>query len=479
MLWEHELDARILGRASWDRVASRGFDRPDLFSAYLHTLRWSCVTATDPELFQAPYRAGIEVKAYQLEPLRKALAMPRVNLFIADDVGLGKTIEAGLILREMLLRQRVRQVVVACPPSVVRQWQEEMEQRFGLTFVIFDRDYVAACRRERGYGVNPWTTHTRFIISHPLLRDEAYAAPCASGSRDTEAPSLLILDEAHNAAPPQRRRYAVDSHFTRAIRELAQRFEHRLFLSATPHNGHSNSFSALLEILDPDRFCRGVQPDGRLLDEVMVRRLKSDLREISTDDFPDRRVVPEVIDHLPDDAPELTSRASSSATASSASHASPPPPAASAAPACSSSPPCKSACSPPSRPSPAPSPSTAAPSTNTPPRPPPRRETRPVRRGGQAPTTSAPSSPRTSSPARTPPRSSSSRRGPRPSAPRSAPSSPRWPESLNPPATSPTPASAASSSGCSTAAPTSASPAPPGPTAASSSSPNTPTPSAT
>jgi hypothetical protein len=98
------------------RVASRGFDRPRLFSAYLHTLRWNCVTATDPKLFQAPYRAGIEVKAYQLEPLRKALALPRVNLFIADDVGLGKTIEAGLILRELLLRQKVRRVVVACRP---------------------------------------------------------------------------------------------------------------------------------------------------------------------------------------------------------------------------------------------------------------------------------------------------------------------------------------------------------------------------
>jgi hypothetical protein len=228
VLWEHELDARVLGRASWDRVTSRGFDRPELFSAYLHTLRWSCVTATNPNLFQAPYRAGIEVKDYQLEPLRKALAMPRVRLFIADDVGLGKTIEAGLILREMLLRQRVRRVVVACPPSVVRQWQEEMEQRFGLTFVILDRDYVAACRRERGYGVNPWTTHTRFIVSHPLLRDEAYAAPLhdwlrdeadARGGDDELAPqSLLIFDEAHNAAPASGARYAVDSHFTRAVR---------------------------------------------------------------------------------------------------------------------------------------------------------------------------------------------------------------------------------------------------------------------
>ena len=172
VLWEREVGARALGDSSWEAIASRGFDDPKLFSAYLHTLRWNCVTSTNPRLFQAPYRAGIEVKAYQLEPLRKALQMPRVGLFIADDVGLGKTIEAGLILRELLMRQKVRRVVIACPPSVVRQWQEEMEQRFGLTFVIFDRDYVAACRRERGYGVNPWTTHTRFIISHPLLRDD-------------------------------------------------------------------------------------------------------------------------------------------------------------------------------------------------------------------------------------------------------------------------------------------------------------------
>ena len=306
VLWEHEIDARVLGRAAWDQVTRRGFDRPDLFAAYLHTLRWSCVTATNPRLFQAPYRAGIDVKAYQLEPLRKALDMPRVRLFIADDVGLGKTIEAGLIVREMLMRQRIRRIVVAAPPSVVRQWQEEMEQRFGLAFVILDRDYLARVRQERGYGQNPWATHSRFIISHALLRDEAYAAPLRDWL-DTEAlPALLILDEAHNAAPASGARYAVDSHLTRTLRELAPRFEHRLFLSATPHNGHSNSFAALLEILDPDRFCRGVTVDDpALLDAVMVRRLKSDLREIAPGEFPERRIIPEVLAGLPEDAPEL------------------------------------------------------------------------------------------------------------------------------------------------------------------------------
>src|SRR4030095_16343851 len=85
--------------------------------------------------------------------------------------------------------------------------------------------------------------------------------------------------------------YAIDSKIPRAIRDLAPRFEHRLFLSATPHNGHSNSFSSLLEILDPQRFCRGVAIESvKQLEPVMVRRLKDDLRKLEGG-FPVREVV--------------------------------------------------------------------------------------------------------------------------------------------------------------------------------------------
>ena len=154
VLWEREVDAKVLKASLWSNVASRGFDSPDKFAAYLNAIRWNLVTSTRPTLFQAPHRAGIQVMTYQLEPLRKALRLPRVNLFIADDVGLGKTIEAGLILREMIMRQKVKRIVIACPASVITQWQTEMEVRFGLTFVILDREYVIQCRRERGYGIN-------------------------------------------------------------------------------------------------------------------------------------------------------------------------------------------------------------------------------------------------------------------------------------------------------------------------------------
>jgi superfamily II DNA or RNA helicase len=303
--WNYELDRRILRDEGWKDLARKGFDPPRYFAAFLHTLRWNCVTATDPNLFQAPFRAGIKIDAYQMEPLRKALRLPRVNLFIADDTGLGKTIEAGLIARELLLRKKAKTIVVSTPPSVLDQWKAELEERFGLVFEILDRTYLTRMRRERGFGVNSWRTHSRFLVSHNLLIDPTYADPMREWLGSLLPGSLLILDEAHHAAPSSGGRYGIETKFTRAVRDLAGRFEHRLFLSATPHNGHSNSFSTLLELLDPYRFTRGVKVRGkRALEDVMVRRLKEDIRAVQGG-FPERKVVREVVDGLPEDAPEL------------------------------------------------------------------------------------------------------------------------------------------------------------------------------
>ena len=199
--WDFEIDRRILEQEAWSAIGARGFDPPRHFGAFLHTLRWNCVTATDPNLFQSPFRAGIKIDAYQMEPLRKALRMPRVNLFIADDTGLGKTIEAGLIARELLLRKKARTLVVAAPASVLEQWKAEMEERFGLLFVILDRAYLTRVRQERGFGVNPWRTHSRFLVSHNLLIDPSYADPMREWLGELLPGSLLILDEAHHAAP--------------------------------------------------------------------------------------------------------------------------------------------------------------------------------------------------------------------------------------------------------------------------------------
>ncbi len=305
VFWNYEVDRRIVEEEAWHDLASKGFDSPRQFGAFFHTLSWNCITATEPNLFQAPFRAGIKIDAYQMEPLRKALLLPRVSLFIADDTGLGKTIEAGLIARELLLRKKVKTVVVAAPPSVLEQWKAELEERFGLLFEVLDRAYLTRMRRERGFGVNPWRTHSRFLISHNLLVDPTYTDPMREWLGTMMPGSLLILDEAHHAAPASGGRYGIETKFTRAVRDLTGRFEHRLFLSATPHNGHSNSFSTLLELLDPYRFTRGVEVGGKkALEDVMVRRLKEDIRSLQGG-FPKRIVVREVIDGLPADAPEL------------------------------------------------------------------------------------------------------------------------------------------------------------------------------
>ena len=306
VLWERELDAEPFRGEQWAGLAKNGFDDPDLFASYFNTLKWNCVTATDPNLFQSPFRAGIKLEAYQLEPLRKALRLPRVNLFIADDVGLGKTIEAGLIARELLLRKRVRDIIVSAPPSMLLQWKDELESRFGLTFEILDKDYVKRVRQERGFSVNPWSTHSRFLISHRLLIDEHYGAPLRDWLGTFRPGAMLILDEAHHAAPASGAKYAIDSKITRAVEDFAKRFEHRLFLSATPHNGHSNSFSRLLELLDPQRFCRGVAVEPAHRDEVVVRRLKEDIRAVGVEGFPQREVIQVDIEGLANDAPELT-----------------------------------------------------------------------------------------------------------------------------------------------------------------------------
>ncbi len=298
ILWDLEVGARVIDPAA-QGLDSRGrLDPPGHFGAYLHALKWSAVSAADATRFQAPFRAGIKLMAHQLTPLMKALELPRANLFIADDVGLGKTIEAGLVLQELILRQQAEFVLVACPAAICLQWRDEMQRRFGLRFEVMTQKFIAYRRQERGFGVNPWATHNRFIISHQLLRRPDYRDSLLAHLGPRARKSLLILDEAHAAAPASRNKYAVDSDTTITIRDLAPRFDNRLFLSATPHNGHSNSFSALLEILDPARFTRGVPIEGpETLAPIMVRRLKRDLRQLGVEKFPRRILVQLALEH--------------------------------------------------------------------------------------------------------------------------------------------------------------------------------------
>jgi hypothetical protein len=305
--WEMELGARVLLPDSHSLGRPTRLDPPDIFAAWARALRWNVVTATRNDVFTSPFRAGVDLRDYQMVPLVRALDLPRANLFIADDVGLGKTIEAGLIIQELIRRGRVDTVLVVAPASVTTQWQSEMKDRFGLQFQRYTRQEITTIRTTHGVTRNPWSVWPFMIVSyHTLQRPEHRESLLAflGGEGHRASRSLLVVDEAHTVAPASAGSYGVDSEFTRMIRTLAPIYENRIFLSATPHNGHSNSFSALLEIVEPTRFIRTRPVSGPGdLQAVLVRRLKSDLRKLGRSGFPERIIQSHTL-RLADTSPQ-------------------------------------------------------------------------------------------------------------------------------------------------------------------------------
>jgi superfamily II DNA or RNA helicase len=322
VIWELESGTQVIPHQELPRPELGRLDPPERLEAFLDAVRWGAVATADSRALQAPFRSGITIEDYQLDPVVRALSMPRANLLIADDVGLGKTIEAGLVVQELLLRHRARTVIVVCPAGLCVKWQEEMRDRFGLEFRIVNTDAVRQLRRDRGVGANVFTSFPRLIVSIDWLKDrraQSLLDEVLSGVDHRRTPrkfDLLIVDEVHSAAPSGRGKYAIDSLRTKAIQRIAPHCEHRLFLSATPHNGYRESFTALLELLDPQRFARGVDPNPEQLARVLVRRLKRELREElppnpdGTPRFAERRVEAMPVDYPEDEreAHELLER---------------------------------------------------------------------------------------------------------------------------------------------------------------------------
>jgi superfamily II DNA or RNA helicase len=302
VVWELEPGRSALAHRGLPvEIDSTRFDDPNRLAAFVDALRWGAITSADDGTIQAPFRSGANIEPYQLTPLKRALASPRANLLLADDVGLGKTIEAGLVIQELLLRHRARTVVVVCPAGLALKWKDEMQEKFGLDFTVVNSETMRDVRRSHGIHANPFTLFPRIIVSMAWLpgqRAQRQLRDAFSSTTARFAFDILVVDEAHHVAPSspvrtnkvgqERRGYAVDSQRTRAVRELAERSEHRLFLSATPHNGYTESFTALLEMIDPQRFVRGNKIDPVALREVAVRRLKRELKEAKG--FLDREV---------------------------------------------------------------------------------------------------------------------------------------------------------------------------------------------
>lgn len=293
VIWEIEPGAHIIEHAGLPRLTGR--DDPEHLEAFLDAVRWGAATNADRGFLQAPFRSGISIEDFQLDPLVRAIGMARANLLIADDVGLGKTIEAGLVIQELLLRHRARTVFIVCPASLQEKWRIEMLEKFGLEFKIVNSDYVRQLRRDRGIHANPWTSFPRLITSvdwiksgEPLrmLKDVLPVGAVYPRKFD-----MLVIDEAHNVAPSGSTNYTLESQRTKMVRSIAPHFQHKLFLTATPHNGYTQSFTSLLELLDDQRFSRNILPSERQLSQVMVRRLKTDLVDAEGNPLYPKRIL--------------------------------------------------------------------------------------------------------------------------------------------------------------------------------------------
>ncbi len=291
LIWELEPAGRLLEPTALPDIGSGDPMPVDDFDALVRATRWSAAMPfLDPDgagplerlPISSPFHGAVQVEDFQLVPLLKALRMPRVNLLLADDVGLGKTVEAGLILTELLLRRRVQRVLILTPASLRLQWRDEMWEKFSLPFDLVDREETHALRRRLGMDANPWRSFSRIIASYHYLRQdevlEQFLAACRTPEGSPHLPwDVLIVDECHNLMPSA---FGEDSDLCRMLRLLAPQFEHRLFLSATPHNGHTRCFSGLLEILDPVRFSQTEQlraAERERVRQIVIRRLKREI----------------------------------------------------------------------------------------------------------------------------------------------------------------------------------------------------------
>lgn len=245
--------------------------------------------APDPTVLVGFSRSRLTFEPYQQVPALRALGLPRPRLLIADDVGLGKTIETGLILRELNVRRRADRILIVCPPGLMEPvWQTELVEKFGFEFAIFDRDGLYEARRALEAGANPWAVTPRVITSIDYIkrRDGAFRELAATTW------DVIVVDEVHHLAGGRNEDDVTDRH--RLGRWLAEATDDcLLLLTATPHDGYDETFASLLEFLEPTLAPPGQPLRFERYRRHLVRRLK---RHITTVDgrpkFPERTVTP-------------------------------------------------------------------------------------------------------------------------------------------------------------------------------------------
>lgn len=215
------------------------------------------------------HRGAIDPSDFQLVPAAQALARPKPRILIADAVGLGKTIEVGILLSELIRRGRGRRILVVALKSVLEQFQTELWARFTLPLVRLDSDGLARVRRELPTGANPFHYYDRVIISIDTLKnDSKYAYLLEQTTWDA-----IVIDECQHVAE----RGTSASQRARLARLLANTSDALILTSATPHDGRPESFASLLELLDPMAIADRAKYTRADIGDLYIRRFKHDV----------------------------------------------------------------------------------------------------------------------------------------------------------------------------------------------------------
>jgi superfamily II DNA or RNA helicase len=228
------------------------------------------------------HRAAMDLLPYQLDPALRSLAQPRQRILIADAVGLGKTLEAGILLAELIRRGGARRILVVTVKSMMAQFQKEWWTRFTIPLVRLDSAGIQRVRQRIPTNHNPFHHFDRAIISIDTLKqDSQYRTYVENAWWD-----VIVIDEAHNVA---RRRG--NSQRARVAGLLARRSDTLILLSATPHDGRAESFASLMNMLDPTAIGDPQHYGPEDIRGLFVRRFKAQVKDQIAASFPEREIA--------------------------------------------------------------------------------------------------------------------------------------------------------------------------------------------
>ena len=246
-------------------------------------------TPTDAAL-HVGYRAAMDSMDYQLLPASIALRQPRQRILIADSVGLGKTLEAGILLSELISRGKGKRILVVTVKSMMTQFQKEMWNRFDIPLTRLDSNRIARIRAQLPSNYNPFYYFDKTIISvDTLKRDIEYRTHLEKSYWD-----IIVIDEAHNVA--ERGRGQGTSQRSRLAQLLADRSDTLIMLSATPHDGSPASFASLMNMLDKTAIPNPTSYTKEDVGDLCIRRFKRDVKNQIAGSFQERSVFTEKCD---------------------------------------------------------------------------------------------------------------------------------------------------------------------------------------